>query len=421
MDRELYIPETNSPACSDCNGVALVNQTRFLAAVSGSHLSVLAVTALSGSALTAVCLFAADAALGSVRIVFERLAAGRPQTGRPPASDPYELVEDLHDAVADTRGRVQLPGSTPPVYPRNLPYAVESCVLLYPLLVVVAFPVWLLSPPGSLSLLGVLAVAAIATKHYVTVLTRASTGVYEAASPRRVRRNRGLLVAALLAGTATVALTTAAGPAAVTTTTMAVVAPWLAFDCRQAGLGPRLPVTTGDAVDRPLSTPDEPPHATFVHDSRAVVRNAVGSGVVYALAAGLSVLLPVAVLAGVTHAYWLAATMVVVLPLGVVLPATTLVHWLSESHVEYRFYDDAVVAYDTRLDTAQWVAPAADVRSVAVTDPTPVWRSSLAVLPDDDPVVRIERTTGETVILRRLADAEGFRRAYGHGSENAAQ
>jgi hypothetical protein len=420
VDRGLYIRETDSPACSDCNGGPLVNRTRSLAAVLGSHLAVLAVTAVSGSALTAVCLFAADATLASLRIVFERLAAGRPQTGRPPGSDPYNLVDDLHDAAADRRGRVQTPGSMPPVYPRNVPYAVESCVLLYPLLVV-AFPVWLAAPPGGLSLLAVPGVAAIAAKHYVIVEARTSAGVYETASPRRIRPNRGVLFAGLLSGTATVTLSAAAGPAAVTATAMAVVAPWLLFDCRQAGFGPRRPATTGDAVDRPLSTPDGPPHATLVHDSHAVRRNAVGSGVVYALSAGLSVLLPVAVLAGATHAYWLVAAMVVVLPVSVVLPATALVRWMAESHVEYRFYDDAVVAYDTLLDTAQWVAPAADVRSVSVADPTPVWRSSLAVLPDDDPVVRIERATGETVVLRRLADPEGFERAYRHGSETAAR
>jgi len=400
-------------------------RARSLAFIFASHLTVIAIAALSGSPLTAVCLFAMDAIFTLLRLLFERLAAGRPQTGQPPATGPYKLLEDLHDAVVDKRGHVQVPGSMPPVYPRNIPYVVESCVLLYPLLVV-AFPVWLFAPSGTLSLLAIPGVAGIAAKHYALVQARESAGSYETASPRRIRRNRSLLFAALLSGSAVAVLSTASDPATTTAAAIVVVAPWLLFDCRQAGLGPWLSAIEGDAVDRPLSIPDGRPHATFAHDNRNVCRHALGGGIVYALYTGVSVMVPSVILAVSTRAYWLALAMVIVVPVLVVLPATALVLWMGEGHVEYRLSEDGVVAYDTYLDAAQWVARVEDVRSVSVTDPTPLWRSSLGVLPDKHPVVRIDRQTGETVVLQRLTDPEGFERAYqricnysGSGHDNA--
>lgn len=388
-----------------------MNRTRSLTFAFISHLTVVAIAALSRSPLAVVCLFATDALLTVLRLLFERLAAGRPQTGQPPATGPYSLLEALHDAVVDKRGRVQVPGSMPPVYPRNIPYVVESCVLLYPLLTV-AFPVWLFSPSGTLSVLAIPGIAVIAAKHYALIQARVSAGVYETASPRRIRRNRSLLFAALLSGSAVAVLSTASDPATTTAAAIVMVAPWLVFDCRQAGLGPWLPAIEGDAVDRPLPIPDGRPHATFAHDSRAVCRYALGGGIVYALYTGLAVMLPSAILAGSTRAYWLALVMVIVLPVLVVLPATALVLWMGEGHIEYRLYDGGIVAYDTYLDAAQWVAHRADIHSVSVTDPTPLWRSSLGVLPDKDPVLQIERQTGETIVLRRLIDSEGLSQTW---------
>lgn len=103
--------------------------------------------------------------------------------------------------------------------------------------------------------------------------------------------------------------------------------------------------------------------------------------------------------------------MVVLLPVFLILPASALVMWIGESHVEYRLYDNGIVAYDTYLNTVQWVAPVEDIRSVSATDPTPLWRSSLG-LPDKDLILQIERATGETIEIRRLTDTKGFERAY---------
>ena len=387
-----------------------MGRTCPLAFIFASHLVVVAIAVLSGSPLTVACLFIIDAALTMFRILYERLAAGRPQTGSPPATDPYNLLEDLHDAVVDKRGRVPVLDSMPPVYPRNIPYVVESCILLYPLLIV-AFPVWLFSPSGTLSVLAIPGIAIIAAKHFVFIQARVSAGVYETASSRRIRRNRSLLLVALLSGGAVAVLSTVSVPAATMVAATAVAAPWVLFDCRQAGLGPWFPVMEGDAVDRPISAPRGQPYTTFAHDKRAVRQHAFGGGFLYALYTGLSVMLPSGILAVSARAYWLALVMVVLLPVFLILPASALVVWIGESHIEYRLYDDGIVAYDTYLNTVQWVAPVEDVRSVSATDPTPLWRSSLG-LPDKGLILQIERVTGETIEIRRLTDAKGFERAY---------
>lgn len=390
-----------------------MNRSRSLALALLAHGAVLVAAFLSVSPLTALSLFVADALLAFLRIFFERLAAGRPQTGQPPVTTPYNLFENLHAAVADTRGCVRSFAFLPPVYPRNVPYVVESCVVLYPLLPL-AFPVWLFPvPAGTLSPLAVPALALVAAKHVAVVRGRNAAGVYRDAAPRSVRRNRGFLALALLSGFAVAVLSVASPtPAAVIAGTATVALPWLLFDARQAGFGPWLPRTEGDAVDRPLSVPEGRPRATFAHDSRAVVRNALGGGLVYALFVGLSVALPTLALAVPTGAYRLPLVMAVLLPAFVVAPATALVLWTGEGRTEYRLHDNAVVAYDTYLGTAQWVVPARDIRSVSAVDPTPLWRSSLPVLPDADPVLRIERRTGEDTDIRRLEDPEAFERAF---------
>ena len=387
-----------------------MDRAYVLAFIFASHLVVVAIAALSGSPLTVACLFITDAALTMFRILYERLAAGRPQTGSPPTTDPYNLLEDLHDAIVDKRGRVPVPGSMPPVYPRNIPYVVESCILLYPLLVV-AFPVWLFSPSGTLSVLAIPGIAIIAAKHFVFIQARVSAGFYETASSRRIRRNRSLFFVALLSGAAVAVLSTVSAPAATMVAATAVASPWVLFECRQAGLGPWLPATEGDAVDRPISAPHGQPHTTFAHDKRAVRQHAFGGGLLYALYTGLSVMLPSVILAVSTRAYWLALVMVVLLPVFLILPASALVVWIGESHIEYRLYDNGIVAYDTYLNTVQWVAPVEDVRSVSATDPTPLWRSSLG-LPHKGLILQIERATGDTIEIRRLTDAKGFERAY---------
>jgi len=78
------------------------------------------------------------------------------------------------------------------------------------------------------------------------------------------------------------------------------------------------------------------------------------------------------ILAVSTRAYWLALAMVVLLPVLFILPASALILWIGESHIEYHLYDNDIVAYDTYFKTVQWVIPVEDVRSVSATDPTPL-------------------------------------------------
>lgn len=244
----------------------------------------------------------------------------------------------------------------PPVYPRNIPYVVESCVILYPLLVV-AFPVWLFSPR--------------ARSVYLPYQELASSPRSTLSSFRRVsrqestkpRRHGGSVVTAasswfaLLSGGAVAVLSAVSTPATTMVAAMAVAAPWVLFDCRQAGLGPWFPVIEGDAVDRPVSAPRGQPYTTFAHDKRGVRQHAFGGGFAYALDAGFSVMLLSGILAISARAVWLVLVMVVLLPVFLILPASALVMWIGESHVEYRLYDNGIVAYDTYLNTVQWVAP----------------------------------------------------------------
>lgn len=128
----------------------------------------------------------------------------------------------------------------------------------------------------------------------------------------------------------------------------------------------------GDGAERAVRVPDVPPRARLRPDRSLVVRK----GTLRALARiaggaplfGLLWLAVVSVLASATGSSLVvpvgAAALVaaVLLAFGVQLAA----YFLRYGTLEYRRYDEAIVAYDTFLEEPQWAAPVQEIRDVTV-------------------------------------------------------
>lgn len=393
---------------------------RLFAVVLLSNLVIFLGSLLSQSPYTLAILIVLDAAFGGVRILFERLAAGRPRGDAVPVMTPYRFLENLYEMVLDKRGWFRISERLPPLYPRNLPFVIDQWVVFFWLIPLVVLT-WVGLEPleGRLSLSMVPALCLFATKHYLIVDTWESMGVYEDATSRTIRRSRDLFFTGLLACFAIWMLSRAVPTATyVTATIMIILIPKVLFDCREAGLGP-WPLTfdpSGDTVAESLSMPDGEPRYVFENDRRVVRDWGIHDGLSYAVILGIYLggflgLIGAWTYVSAVMAFLGVAVAVIVSPV-IAVPTTLVVFWLGRANVEYHLYEEALVAYDRNLDTPQWIVPCTDVQSVSVGDDTLGW-TILGVLnpfPFEKYPVGIERSGSENLRLRCLEDPEEFAR-----------
>lgn len=395
---------------------------RLFAVVLLSNLVLFLGALLSQSQYVLAVLIAVDAVFGIVRILFERLAAGRPRGDVVPAMTPYRLLEPLYEKVLDKRGWFRVSEHLPPLYPRNLPFVIDQWVVFFWLIPIVVLTGVGFDPlERGLSLSMLPALCLFATKHYLIVDTWESLGVYEDATARTIRRSRDIFFTALLACVAVWMLSRATPTAAyVTATTLIILIPKFLFDCREAGIGP-WPLAfdpSSDTVAQSLVTPDDEPHHVFENDGRVVRKWGIHDGISYTAILGIYLggflgLIGAWVYVSAMMMFLGVAVAVIVAPL-IAIPTTLAVFWLGRANIEYRIHDDALVAYDAYLDSPQWVVPFADVRSISIEDNTLGW-TVLGVcnsIHREKYPVKIECAESEDLRLRCLEDPERFVRVF---------
>ncbi|ADQ69175.1 hypothetical protein [Halogeometricum borinquense] len=392
-------------------------RVRLFLIVLFSNLFIFLGALFSQSQFTIAVLFVVDALLGIGRILFERLAAGRPRGDAMPPMDWVRFFEDLYDAVLDKRGHLHLSDRLPPLYPRNIPFVIDQWIIFWVLSPVVMLTWQGLEPlAGGFALSAVPTVCLLAAKHYLIVDTWQSMGMYEDSGAQTIRRSRELLYTAFIACFAVLVVSNAdPTTVSVTAATMVVFMPKLPFDFREAGIGP-WPLTFNpgsDNTEQPLPTPDSEPRSMFGNDKRVVRNWAIHDGLVYAFGRGFEFALFFFLLLvwGLTPALYGIAVVLVVSPL-VFAPVTLITIWLGRANVEYRLHDDALVAYDTYLDEPQWTLEYTEISSLSVADDSRRWKflSVFDPLPADQFPVEIQCSTSENLRLRGLEKPEEFAR-----------
>lgn len=96
--------------------------------------------------------------------------------------------------------------------------------------------------------------------------------------------------------------------------------------------------------------------------------------------------------------------------LVIALSVSYLIMWLGQAHVEYRVYDDILVAYDRYLEKSQWVVPFEDIRTVSTGENVldTLLLPPLIPVPFEKVPVEIERTTGDDFKLEYLEQPQEF-------------
>jgi|GEM_PF-901216 len=346
----------------------------------------------------------------AARLSVETTFAARPnsETGR--------LFHPAFAKLREKRGGIPTPGLLPRVYPHGLPAAFHggSFVSL----------VWTLAGAGVVVLVGptlfvdhrldiLLGAAGVGLGELLTLGFHLRRRPYAELSPSAVFRLRNLLAPGAFLLLVLVVTFQDGGPADAQVPVVLVVYGQTVADVigefgllrrllpaasrRDAQIGDRPPVPDGDG----------PPRRRWRTDRRSVVcarmstspaRTLANDGGLLAVAIAVFVWIAVDSVVGNVVA---AGLILAVGSIGAVLIGveTDLLY----GHLEYRLYDDCLVAYDRLLDTPQWRV---ELRELTETE------SSAAVL-DRLPGLALERlfvrTDGESRRLVGLADAEGVR------------
>jgi len=348
----------------------------------------------------------------AARLSVETTFAGRPnsETGR--------LLHPAFAALREKRGGIPTPGLLPQIHPHGLPAAFHggSLVLL----------VWALAGGGVMVLVGpnlfvehrldlLLGAAGVVVGELVTFLLHLRRRPYAELSPGAVFRLRHLLAPAAFLSLLLVVTFQDGEPADAQVPVVAVVYGQTVADVvREFGLLRRLlpaesrrDAQIGDQT--PVPSGDGEPRASWRTHRRSVVcvRMVTSPGRIFPSEGGL--------LAGAIAVFvWVAfdglvgtvagvGVVGVVALIGAVLVGTETN--LLYGHLEYRLYDDCLVAYDRLLETPQWRVELDEVRET---------ETDVALL-DRLPGLTLERlyvrAADDSQRLVGLSDAEAVRAA----------
>ena len=384
------------------------NRRPLAALLVANALPVVGVLALDWTVSTVLVLYWLETGVLVARGGIEGLFAGRPPAAETGGLSPFE---DL----ADKRGGVVLHDALGPLYPRNVPAAVEALwlvLLVWPLggigLSIVG-PDRLLAP-GSAPTVAV-ALAGIVVSNAVELATAVRRGRYDdrpvhAAIPQR--RIIGLVALILAAGafanppgTATVAGTSLVFGVVVAVKLLLDVGGLLATRDSVPLLSRLAERTQESAPEAPVHVPAGDPAARVRTDRTAVRLRAVGLGLVSAVMppSGLVVF-------GGAFFTWaflgtLEAVALAVAVLAVAVLARVVEQELLFGHLEYRIYDEGVLAYDRVLDTPQWFVPTHDIVDTRTSDGLLGHRFGYGT-----GVLRLQRRDGADARLVFLDDTE---------------
>ncbi|MDG5757929.1 DUF6498-containing protein [Natronococcus sp. A-GB1] len=362
---------------------------RFLPILLANLIPLVGVLAYGWEASTVVVIYALEVILALPLAAAKALFAGRPPRIEELEDDESggdsSVIDVANLDLARKRGSVRLVSWLPPVYPRNLPFVgsiffVTVWVVLFVVAALAELAVGeaLARPEVWLGVTGLVVGQGVETwRDYVR------DGRYETTSPYAVvetpARQAFFLLFVLIAVAETTGVIVLGAFVAVK-----LLVDWSAFRAT-SGDGGRLsgwftgPDDDGEVPDPP-PVPDGDPDTTFeTHAPTVVLTGALHTLVKPAPFYALIVLLAWVVTLGVVGgndgvglALTAVSTVGAVLAFVGFLAVKTAEHVLEYGLLEYRRYDDRLVAYDTWVETAQWNVPLAEIRDATlVTDRLP--------------------------------------------------
>jgi hypothetical protein len=344
-------------------------------------------------------------------VAFFRTAVEATFAGRPSGEDARVPLAPFRDLTAK-RGGVRLHPSLPPVHPRNLPDVLGLAWGVAILAVASGYGLTVLGegvPLRSGSLLLGTAVLTASVRESGTLLDHLRTRAYDDLSPRTVLTPRNALGAVVLflavAGAVYVvdgSATAEAGVAFAAVYTVRVLFDAYGAISESSRFASLVDTVSTDHVGEPraVEIPSGEPATVFETDRRAVWLRSIPRGLTRPFfgVESQSVLLTAVGIGYLLSGVLGAVSGLLLMILGSV-GVTLLEHDTLYGRLEYRVFDDAVVAFDTLLEEPQWRVSRGEIKAVETLDENPVRRVGNARS------VRVESFDGSET-LRCLTNSE---------------
>lgn len=276
--------------------------------------------------------------------------------------------------LLDKRGSVRLLGRLPPIHPRNVPFVMNTLIVLctfWPLglVAIAALGDSVTLPTATWSSVAVASLALV-LRETVTRVEWLREGRYTDESPLSVLPRGHLVGLATLAfGGLGLALSVESVYLDRTAVLGLVIVVKLSFDLPKPFDTDSIPLTGqlgADLVGRDdqIRVPAETPTARFTPDRRSLRNYAVGLGLILVVCPPTSLVLASgSLLAGITIGI-VPAVLFALVVVGIRVWIENEITCLRFGNVEYRVYPEVVLAYDTGLDAPQWSVRISEVSSV---------------------------------------------------------
>ncbi|GAB7018899.1 hypothetical protein JCM18750_17600 [Halostagnicola bangensis] len=345
--------------------------------------------------------------------MLERLFAGKPRGDTTPPFGPYGEFEKFYENLLDKRGTIHIADWMPGLSPGNLPFVLAQWASLFVLTLLFVVTLYVVPlPEGSLDISLVLLLPLFVTKHASTVATWTEAGRYERASVTTVRP-RAILYTVLVGFLAFLFLATQqdAHVGQIAAATTLLVVPKLLLDFREAGIGPNALIfdPSSETTASSVSVPPSESRYVFLTDRRAVFSRALYVGCLYTVYPGLLLIGAVGLVGVLPFNLAVGPAVVTIAIVGTLLLSLSVVGvvvWLGHAFLEYRVYDDSLVAYDRYLEEPQWVVSFEDVTTVETTPPPLVFRH----FPFVDVSIKLERISDQSLRIEYLEQPRKFAR-----------
>ncbi|MGB9951358.1 DUF6498-containing protein [Haloarcula marismortui] len=330
---------------------------RGLGVIAANCIPLVGVTAWGWDLWLLLVVYTAEAAFSVLIAATKALFAEQGSPGRPGQHEP------LHE-LREKRGSFQLYSNLPPIYPRNIPFALTVLGVWFGFIGPISL-VYLvtLGPAIQVSVgLAVSIAALLFSQIEEFVVEYIGTGEYRDVSAQELIRTPAQLTLVLLF----VGLLTLGGSRAgrITLLTGLVVGKTLSsvyrFYVEHFG-GSLLDVNIDLSDDLPRSEPppepkmpEEPVEASVVVDKKSVILGSL-SAVGFALVSRFTLLTVAALVVAlqIGHPVWIGLLSVVLL---CIIGARMLSFYLRYGTIEYQRRGEFLVAYDRLLESPQWIA-----------------------------------------------------------------
>lgn len=378
-------------------------------AIIANIVPIVGVIGFSWDLLPILAIYWIEAVVYVARSSFESLFAVRP------VDDDYYGVYIPLERLREKRGRVRIIDQLPPIFPRNIPFALNGGWLLFGLGTIAVLIMLFARPPGILDRGTLLGIGGMT----ILVVVRHTSALHESIRFKRYEehtalsifsRRRWIAVAIVAFLVPIVGIGANQIGIGFTATFTLIATAKLCYDILDMlTLGGQPPSNEPQQDETSIEVPETSPLIVIRTDRRGVILDTLFLGAMLALLPPVGFVIvfssiAVGLLFGLPEG---VATLIILFTARMAFEIP--IAYLRHGNIEYRVYDDAVIAYDTTLDAPQWRIPRHEI-----TDARANTALTSKFISGSFGKIRIECVNGSSQSLSLVRNPDDFVQALSH-------